>query len=332
MSRLPSGKKCAVIGCDSLARCKDLCDMHYARFSRNGHTGTVRKERQPCKIDGCEFLAAAHGLCRTHLSRQVRHGTTDELARPQQLSCTVEGCDKPHVAQGLCRTHYQRFKRHGHVIQTRSADWGAREKHPLYRCWNAQIRYKAKDTCQDWHDFWKFVEGVGERPTPKHTLQRLDDTKQFGPDNAYWREPKRSGNTEQKKMQAREYMRAWRANNMDSAINNEYKKRYGITLEDYNRMYEEQNGACDICKQPETRVDHRTKKVSRLAVDHNHTTGKVRSLLCHNCNVSLGGFKDDQNLLWKAIEYLMKHESPNPIPQKQSLFCDQPPLTGRVEV
>lgn len=320
MSRVPSGKSCTVSGCNRLVRALGMCSMHHARFKRHGHTDDTRRKRQPCKIDGCEFLAAAHGLCRTHLTRKVKYGTTDDPVKVP-LFCTVEGCQKPHAAHGLCHTHYQRFKRHGHVIQTRSADWGAREKHPLYRCWCAQMRYKAKDTCDDWHDFWKFVEGVGERPTPKHTLQRLDDKKQFAPGNIFWREPRITGSDEEKRTKAREYSKMWRERNMSIVLDAEYKKRYGITLYDYNRMYSEQNGVCYICKKPEVRVDHRTKKISRLAVDHDHVTGKVRALLCHSCNVALGAFKDDQALLRKAVEYLEKHDDETDTVKRQPLVC-----------
>lgn len=80
------------------------------------------------------------------------------------------------------------------------------------------------------------------------------------------------------------------------------KKKYGISVSDYNALVEKQNGVCIICSQPSIRVDR--DGISRLVVDHCHTTGKVRGLLCHNCNVALGLFKDDPDLLQKAKEYL----------------------------
>ena len=58
-----------------------------------------------------------------------------------------------------------------------------------------------------------------------------------------------------------------------------YKRLFGITLEDYNRMLDEQGGVCDICKKPPQKY--------RLAVDHDHKTGAVRGLLCVHCNRSL---------------------------------------------
>jgi hypothetical protein len=67
-------------------------------------------------------------------------------------------------------------------------------------------------------------------------------------------------------------------------------------------MYEEQNGACAICK---GEGDGRWKK---LCVDHDHKTGKVRQLLCRNCNVVLGQVGDNPNLLEEMIKYLQKHQ------------------------
>lgn len=75
--------------------------------------------------------------------------------------------------------------------------------------------------------------------------------------------------------------------------------KYGLTLEQFNEMYATQEGKCDICG------DETPSNVIR--VDHNHKTGKVRSLLCHQCNVGLGHFKESPELLTKAIAYLEEH-------------------------
>lgn len=79
---------------------------------------------------------------------------------------------------------------------------------------------------------------------------------------------------------------------------------YGITREQYNQMLEQQNGVCAICGKEESTCHGITKKITNLAVDHNHKTGKVRGLLCSYCNKALGGFKDNEEFLIKAIEYL----------------------------
>lgn len=77
------------------------------------------------------------------------------------------------------------------------------------------------------------------------------------------------------------------------------KFRYNITLEDYNKMFKNQNGKCAIC---ESTFPGAKKK--KFSIDHNHETGKIRGLLCDNCNVGLGRFNDSIDNLKKSIKYL----------------------------
>jgi hypothetical protein len=84
------------------------------------------------------------------------------------------------------------------------------------------------------------------------------------------------------------------------------KRFWNITLEQYNEMLEKQNGVCAICKKPELSTRGRVKNQS-LAVDHCHETGKIRELLCMDCNQTLGRFNDDPSWFVAASEYLMKH-------------------------
>lgn len=307
MSAIPVGQKCMVVGCESLAKAKGLCKMHYARSRRHdGSTDNTRRQRSVCSVEGCGRPHAAKGLCALHYYRKERTGTTDERGPTEQRTCSVDGCEKPHVAGGLCNMHYMRMQRHGHVIQTRPSDWGNKEKHPLYPVWISMMRYKSSDVCETWHDLWAFVADVESRPSKKYRLERKDSSKPFGPNNVYWREPV-SERSEDAKKAMREYMKKWREANPDRAIDNEMKKRYGISLNDYNSMFDEQNGACAICHNEETRVDHWNKMVSRLAVDHDHKTGKVRGLLCHSCNNSLGHMHDDPSRMMQAAIYLASH-------------------------
>lgn len=80
------------------------------------------------------------------------------------------------------------------------------------------------------------------------------------------------------------------------------KKRYGITLDDYNDMLKNQNECCDICKK------HKTTWKIPLNVDHCHTTGKVRGLLCGQCNRGIGIFEDNPDFLENAKKYLEKEK------------------------
>ena len=76
------------------------------------------------------------------------------------------------------------------------------------------------------------------------------------------------------------------------------KYKYGITPEEYDRLFEQQHGKCAICfKAPIYR---------KLDIDHEHTTNKVRGLLCNNCNQALGLLGDSILVLREAIHYLEK--------------------------
>lgn len=79
-------------------------------------------------------------------------------------------------------------------------------------------------------------------------------------------------------------------------------RAYDITPEQYNVMSVAQNGLCAICGLPETAM--KKGKLLSLAVDHDRETGKVRALLCCNCNRALGGFKHSPECLEKAAAYL----------------------------
>lgn len=76
------------------------------------------------------------------------------------------------------------------------------------------------------------------------------------------------------------------------------ERTLGVTQEDYLRMYTEQQGRCGIC-----RKRLYSKRFKAFAVDHNHETGKIRGLLCGNCNTGLDLFKEDPIALARAIEW-----------------------------
>jgi len=116
-------------------------------------------------------------------------------------------------------------------------------------------------------------------------------------------------NKEARKAQMKEYhkktkekrlakMKEYNSNNYEKIRNQSLKYCYGITSDDYNKMFADQNGCCAICS------THQSEFKKPLSVDHCHTTGKVRGLLCSECNLGLGKFKDDITNLENALKYL----------------------------
>jgi hypothetical protein len=92
--------------------------------------------------------------------------------------------------------------------------------------------------------------------------------------------------------------------NKEYMRNFDLKKSYGITINDYNKMFNEQYGCCAICKIHILELGQKIKK--HLCVDHNHETGQVRGLLCDKCNRGIGLLQDNKDVLLNAYNYLDK--------------------------
>ena len=85
------------------------------------------------------------------------------------------------------------------------------------------------------------------------------------------------------------------------------RKKFNITIDEYDLMMEEQEGTCAICNRKEVRKN--MYGIKRLSVDHNHITGKVRGLLCNDCNQGIGFLRSDEgvDLLLSAVEYMRRN-------------------------
>lgn len=101
---------------------------------------------------------------------------------------------------------------------------------------------------------------------------------------------------EGQKLRVQEY----RMNNVEkvkaSNRNTKLKKAYGITQEKFLEMSNKQNNKCACCGSE-----------TKLVVDHNHTTGAIRELLCHNCNTALGLLNEDISIIQQLENYIRKH-------------------------
>lgn len=132
---------------------------------------------------------------------------------------------------------------------------------------------------------WQELQGTQEFKDKKNELRR----KKYAEDEEY---------REKCKEKARYYGKKYpKKKKLQRALAN-----YGVTEEKYNEMLEQQNYKCAICGYSDM------SSVNFFPViDHNHTTNKVRGLLCMNCNMGLGKFKDNINFLQNAIKYLEKN-------------------------
>ena len=92
-----------------------------------------------------------------------------------------------------------------------------------------------------------------------------------------------------------EHLNEWRRKNWVTAKRR--LKRRGATQKLYDQLYEIQQGRCALCREPE-------EKFAWLCIDHDHDTGRIRGLLCPNCNRGIGLLRDNADLLRKAAEYI----------------------------
>jgi hypothetical protein len=126
-----------------------------------------------------------------------------------------------------------------------------------------------------------------------------------------WERADRAKNPE--KYRARE--KIYKKRNWAKLSVHESLRKLNLKNEDFIQLNDKHKGLCAICNEPEKRIS-RNGGICRLAIDHCHFCEEngndgwhaIRGLLCHECNKSLGGFKDNIDLLNSAIRYLQQHE------------------------
>lgn len=265
-----------------------------------------------CSGCGKDKPNKARGMCAACYTQWQKTGSTARV-RTRGLKggpCSAEGCTNIAHGRGLCHMHLKRLRDSGSLADPRANQPAPLSHHPLYVQW---IDFKRdrnpRPVVQEWKDdFEAFLAGVGTRPSKRHRLYRRDKNAPLGPDNFEWRlalVEKEPG--EDKIAYNKRYRRAHRETYGTDYHTADLQRKYGLTTYDLADMAKAQDHRCAICGEPEKET--RSGLVKHLAVDHDHKTGKVRALLCTACNKGLGHFKDDVDLMLKAIAYLRHHET-----------------------
>jgi hypothetical protein len=195
-------------------------------------------------------------------------------------TCAAEGCKRPVSARGLCRSHYQLAYR-TKTLPPLQLKLGI---HSL-----SNIDYEARSAdC--------VICGPGVRVRVTEYLQGPRQGRVEARCMTVHRERRR------RQRERRHKNRVPRPRVSAAAVKRRGRMRrdYGITPEDYERMYAEQGGRCAICQ-----VER-----PRLLVDHNHTTRAVRGLLCRACNFALGFLRDNPVSAAAAAAYLTSYAPP----------------------
>lgn len=98
----------------------------------------------------------------------------------------------------------------------------------------------------------------------------------------------------------REYVRNY-------ARKRRFRIKFGITIEDYEKMLAAQGGGCAICHRTDKVIDGHLGTPKMFPVDHDHKTGRMRGILCDRCNRGIGLLQDSVELIKSALKYLQKH-------------------------
>jgi hypothetical protein len=145
------------------------------------------------------------------------------------------------------------------------------------------------------------VSVYDKSPTPEIREKKLSRLKQWREDNPEKREAQKKRHYLKNKDRIDQKAKDWYSNNKERYYGNAILRKYGITLDEYNALRQEQDYKCAICG------DHENEVGKKMFVDHNHDTGKIRKLLCTKCNVGIGMLKDSAEVLLKAAQYLQEH-------------------------
>lgn len=194
------------------------------------------------------------------------------------MACKVQGCLDKIRCKGLCRKHYARWLRHGDPLGG---------KHHIHD--DDELFASGKKTChscceikglQEFRDDLRSRDGYAYACRPCQAADKRN---------------RRQANPEAvRAVENAHYMRT-----KDLHADQKFRLKYGITKAERDEMEQRQQGLCASCEKPPMGQGHTDK----LFVDHCHTTGRVRGLLCHPCNVALGLLRDDPNIIRALLDY-----------------------------
>ena len=191
---------------------------------------------------------------------------------------------KPEDIKGFCRKHGKLNSDTGFICLDKGLQLGYR-----IRCKECSHRIQIKNYINNKEEK---ITKVGE--WKKQNRERI---------NAQVREDRKNNPEKHKEWAKNHYDR-----NRDKISLNESLRARKIDKDFYDKMMQKQDNKCAICNQYETRTARDGKSITRLCIDHDHDTNKVRALLCHDCNTTLGKMKDSPELLLKAADYLIFHK------------------------
>lgn len=256
-----------------------------------------------CVVPECRFPPRSRGLCSMHYQRWAKGkefpgpiGRRQGVARGQ--TCFVDGCEQPVRCVGLCGAHYSQGRR-----KDECPNCGGQKSTKAKECRSCFTppelpKEKKCRACNIVKPLSEF--SIRNRPagqTPRSRCRACDALEARA-----WQVMKGRAHINRYKSEARAKQRAQRPEAWAMASIRRSAKKLGLSIEELLDRLETCRGLCEVCHQPATGKN-------RLAVDHDHLTGKFRGFLCGPHNTGMGMFGDDPDLLRAAADYLERFGS-----------------------
>lgn len=217
------------------------------------------------------------------------------------MECSHDDCEKQVHSRSLCQAHYRQLRRRERGLKPPGPRPG-----PKKRDWDITNPRSTGEHCANGH------------PWNEHTLAYTQKTKRYCRYCAYVSNCRKEG-WESKSLEDWIKYRETRAAQCKNGhlwaehgrktdkgwvckkcqVDVRRRRVYGIEPEEYDTIVEKQDGKCAGCLVPLEELDPRS-----IHLDHDHGTGAVRGLLCHDCNISLGYSRDDPSTLRRLADYL----------------------------
>ena len=295
MSPLVRGA-CTKDGCGKPHQARGLCATHYKAW----HDGRLReavraaREAEPrlCEQCGTEIspnrragTRFCDALCK---SKSQRKREKARPARDPAPPCSVENCNTPKFSLGLCSRHYSRLRSKGSLDDARKNAKGVCSRG------DCSQEHVARGLCDQHYRHQLRAE------RRQRLASELADRRCLHCDEPIPAKRNAAALFCTRACKQKERVASGKA--AEVARRHYFGKLYGLSVDQVNEMAER---GCGICGTTDWPGRHQ-----RPHVDHDHKTGKVRGILCSECNTGLGKFRDDPAVLERAIAYLLKAGRP----------------------
>lgn len=264
---------CSVKGCTRTRHARGWCKAHYLRWRRYGDPDALPEREMTCR------------QCETTWTWVAKSGNHKPMLCPACLT-THKFCHKCHQSRPLSEWHINRESDAGKIVQCK---WCRAREPKQYTCGNCETEFYRTDR--------------GGRQATTHLCDRCETAYKWCSRCDSIKRHSAFSIAQDKRTHLVSHCRMCQSVAYSRLTGSARRKRvlskYGLTLEQWAVLHDQQGGCCAICGQAPA-----NGRWHILHIDHDHRTGRIRGLLCHNCNLGIGNFQDNADMLECAARYL----------------------------